>query len=76
METFFKVVGWTTAAILGAAVWNVFPEYRTIISSILVALFICYVFSVLVGERLGGSSGMSCWSFVFKPMQLPTASSS
>ena len=49
METFFKVVGWTTAAILGAAVWNVFPEYRTIISSVLVALFICYVFSVLVG---------------------------
>ncbi|MEH2540844.1 MULTISPECIES: hypothetical protein [unclassified Bradyrhizobium] len=49
METFFKVVGWTTAAILGAAVWNVFPEYRTIISSILIALFICYVFSVLVG---------------------------
>ncbi|MCA6120219.1 hypothetical protein J6524_36125 [Bradyrhizobium sp. WSM 1738] len=48
METFFKVVGWATAAILGAAVWNVFPEYRTIISSILVALFICYVFSVLV----------------------------
>jgi hypothetical protein len=48
METFFKVVGWTTSAILGAAVWNVFPEYQTIISSILAALFVCYVFSVLV----------------------------
>jgi hypothetical protein len=48
METFFKIAGWTTAAILGAAVWTVFPEYQTIISSILAALFICYVFSVLV----------------------------
>jgi len=49
METFFKVVGWTTAAILGAAVWTVFPEYQTIISSMIIALIICYVFSVLVG---------------------------
>ncbi|MFG3595178.1 hypothetical protein [Bradyrhizobium sp. RDI18] len=48
MDTFFKVVGWTTAAILGVAIWNVFPEYRTIISSSLAALFICYIFSVLV----------------------------
>jgi hypothetical protein len=48
MDTFFKVVGWTTAAILGVAVWNVFPEYRTIISSSLAALVICYIFSVLV----------------------------
>jgi hypothetical protein len=48
METFFKVVGWTTAAILGVAVWNVFPEYRIIMSSSIAALFICYIFSVLV----------------------------
>src|SRR5262245_5753403 len=48
METFFKVVGWTTAAILGAAVWTVFPEYQTVISSLLAALFVCYVFSALV----------------------------
>ena len=49
MDTFFKVAGLITAAILGAAVWTVFPEYQTIISSMLVALFVCYLFSVLVG---------------------------
>ena len=48
METFFKVAGWTTAAILSAAVWNVFPEYQTLIGSGLAALFVCYIFSMLV----------------------------
>ena len=48
MDTFFKVAGWITAAILGAAVWTVFPEHQTIISCILVVLIICYLFSVLV----------------------------
>ena len=49
MDTFFKVAGWITAAILGAAVWTVFPEFQTIISGMLVALIVCYLFSVLVG---------------------------
>jgi len=48
MDTFFKVAGWITAAILGAAVWTVFPEYQTIIIGILVAVTVCYLFSVLV----------------------------
>lgn len=48
MDTFFKVAGWITAVILGAAVWTVFPEYQTIMSGILVVLIICYLFSVLV----------------------------
>ena len=48
MDTFFNVAGWITAAILGAAVWTVFPEYQTIIIGILVALIVCYLFSVLV----------------------------
>lgn len=48
MDTFFKVAGWITAAILGAAVWTVFPEYQTIMSGILVVLIICYLISVLV----------------------------
>ena len=48
MDTFFKVAGWITAAILGTAVWTVFPEYQTIIIGVLVALIVCYLFSVLV----------------------------
>lgn len=48
MDTFIKVAGWITAAILGAAVWAVFPEHQTFISGILGALIVCYVFSFLV----------------------------
>jgi hypothetical protein len=52
MDTFFKVAGGITAAILGAAVWTVFPEYQAIISGMLVALIVCYLFSVLVGVTI------------------------
>jgi hypothetical protein len=52
MDTFFKVAGWITAAILGAAVWTVFPEYQILISGMLVALIVCYLFSVLVGVTI------------------------
>ncbi len=52
MDTFFKVAGWITAAILGAAVWTVFPEYQPIISGTIAALIVCYLFSVLVGVTI------------------------
>jgi hypothetical protein len=48
METFFKVAGSLVAAVLGLLVWNVFPEAEAIISYVIAAAFVCYVFSILV----------------------------
>ena len=48
MKTFFKVVIWTAAVVAGLAVWNVAPDFRPLVSSILAAAFVCYVLSAIV----------------------------
>ena len=48
MKTFFKVVIWFAAAVLGLFVWNVTPDFRPLITWILAAAFICYVLSTIV----------------------------
>ena len=48
MKTFFKVVIWFTAVVLGLFVWNVTPDFRPIITWVLAAAFVCYVLSTIV----------------------------
>jgi predicted PurR-regulated permease PerM len=48
MKTFFKVVVWIMAIILGLFVWNVTPDFRPLVTWILAAAFICYVLSTIV----------------------------
>ena len=48
MKTFFKVVIWITTIFAGLVVWNVAPDFRPLVSSILAAAFVCYVLSVIV----------------------------
>ena len=48
MKAFFKVVIWMAAAVAGLIVWNVAPDFRPLVSSILAAAFVCYVLSVIV----------------------------
>ena len=48
MRTFFKVVVWIAALFFGLFVWNVFPDFRPLVSSILAAAFVCYALSVIV----------------------------
>jgi hypothetical protein len=48
MKTFFKAVSWMAAIAAGLVVWNVAPEFRPLISSILAAAFVCYVLSIIV----------------------------
>lgn len=48
VRTFFKVVIWFMAAIVGLFVWNVTPEFRPMIGWVLAAAFVCYVLSTIV----------------------------
>jgi hypothetical protein len=48
MKTFFKVVIWMAVAVAGLTVWNVAPDLRPLVSSILAAAFVCYVLSAIV----------------------------
>ena len=48
MKTFFKVVVWIAAVFLSLFVWNVLPDFRPLVSSILAAAFVCYVLSITV----------------------------
>jgi len=48
MKAFFKAVIWMATAVAGLIVWNMAPDFRPLISSILAAAFICYVLSVIV----------------------------
>jgi hypothetical protein len=48
MKTFFKVIIWIAALFFGLFVWNVLPDFRPLVSSILAAAFACYVLSVIV----------------------------
>jgi hypothetical protein len=48
VRTFLKVVIWLMAAVLGLFVWNVTPDFRPIITWVLVAAFVCYVLATIV----------------------------
>ena len=48
MKIFFKVAIWIAALFFGLFVWNVLPDFRPLVSSILAAAFACYVLSVIV----------------------------
>jgi hypothetical protein len=48
MKEFFRVVIWIAAVVGGLVVWNVAPEFRPLVSSILAAAFVCYVLSTIV----------------------------
>jgi hypothetical protein len=48
MKTFFRVVIWIATIFAGLVVWNVAPDFRPLVSSILAAAFACYVLSVIV----------------------------
>lgn len=49
MNTFFKIVIWFAAAFVGLFVWNVTPDFRPLITWLIVAAFICYVMTIIVG---------------------------
>ena len=48
MKSFFKAVIWMAAVLAGLIGWNVAPDFRPLVSSILAAAFVCYVLSVIV----------------------------
>jgi hypothetical protein len=48
MKAFFKVVVWIVAVVVSLIVWNLAPDFRPLVSSILAAAFVCYVLSVIV----------------------------
>jgi predicted PurR-regulated permease PerM len=48
MKTFFKVVIWIVALIVGLIVWNLASDFRPLVASILAAAFVCYVLSLIV----------------------------
>jgi len=48
MKSFFKVVIWIAATVVGVIVWNVAPDFRPLVSSVLAAAFVCYVLSIIV----------------------------
>jgi hypothetical protein len=48
MKEFFKVVIWIAATVGSLVVWNVAPDFRPLVSSILAAAFVCYVLSMIV----------------------------
>ena len=48
MKSFFKVVIWIAATVVGLIVWNVAPDFRPLVSSVLAAAFVCYVLSIIV----------------------------
>jgi hypothetical protein len=48
MKTFLKAVIWMAATVAGLVVWNVAPDFRPLVASILAAAFVCYVLSIIV----------------------------
>ena len=48
MKTFLKVAIWSAAVVVGLIVWNVAPDFRPLVSSILAAAFVCYALSIIV----------------------------
>ena len=48
MKAFFKAVIWIAVIAAGLVGWNVAPDFRPLVSSILAAAFVCYVLSIIV----------------------------
>ena len=48
MKTFFKIVIWFAAAFFGLFVWNMTPDFRPLLTWLIVAAFVCYVLSIIV----------------------------
>jgi hypothetical protein len=48
MKTPFKIMVWFTAAFIGLFLWNMTPDFRPLITWLMVAAFVCYVFSIIV----------------------------
>ena len=48
MKTFFKIVIWFAAAFVGLFVWNMTPDFRPLLTWLIVAAFVCYVLSIIV----------------------------
>jgi predicted PurR-regulated permease PerM len=48
MKAFLKVVIWIAVIVGGLVGWNVAPDFRPLVSSILAAAFVCYVLSIIV----------------------------
>ena len=48
MKAFFRVVIWIATTVTGLVVWNVAPDFRPLVSSILAAAFVCYALSIIV----------------------------
>ena len=48
MKAFFKDVIWIAVIAAGLVGWNVAPDFRPLVSSILAAAFVCYVLSIIV----------------------------
>jgi RsiW-degrading membrane proteinase PrsW (M82 family) len=48
MKTFFKLVVWFAAAFVGLFIWNMTPDFRPLITWLIVAAFVCYALSIIV----------------------------
>ena len=48
MKTFFKIVIWFAAAFVELFVWNMTPDFRPLLTWLIVAAFVCYVLSIIV----------------------------
>ena len=48
MKTFFKIVIWFAAAFVGLFVSNMTPDFRPLLTWLIVAAFVCYVLSIIV----------------------------
>jgi hypothetical protein len=48
MKAFFKVVIWIAALVAGLVVWNLATDFRPLVASMLAAVFVCYVLSMIV----------------------------
>ena len=55
MKTFFKIVVWFAAAFTGLFIWNLSPDFRPLITWLIVAAFVCYGMSIIV--QMAGEQG-------------------
>jgi hypothetical protein len=50
MKTFFKIVGWIVAVLVGLFIWHAFPDIQPVVTWGLGAAFIYHLVSTLVQE--------------------------
>jgi hypothetical protein len=63
MKTLFKIMVWFAAAFVGLFLWNVTPDFRPLITWLIVAAFVCYVLSIIVEstvKRVIGQLELHC----------------